>query len=79
MSKQNVQNLISFYLNADMYRQFAIKELSKLDSNKNRINNVKESLKDFSKGLIHSYLLNAANFTALSHENVIFIIYLKIG
>ena len=30
MGKQNVQNLISFYLNADMFRQFAKKELTKI-------------------------------------------------
>ena len=30
MGKQNVQNLISFYLNADMFRQFAKKELAKI-------------------------------------------------
>ena len=30
MGKKNVQNLISFYLNADMYRQFSKKELAKI-------------------------------------------------
>lgn len=65
MNKQNVQNLISFYLNSDMYRQFALKELSKSSDS-----GVKESLRDFAKGLINSYLLSAVNFTAYSEDNV---------
>ncbi|CAF0922022.1 unnamed protein product [Brachionus calyciflorus] len=70
MSKKNVQNLISFYLNADMYRQFAKKELSKINTNDpNSVKSVKESLKDFSKSLIHSYLLSASNFTAMSQDD----------
>lgn len=60
MSKQNVQNLISFYLNADMYRQFAIKELNR---NQDELE-VKGALKDFANGLINSYLLSADNFKA---------------
>ena len=80
MGKQNVQNLISFYLNADMYRQFAKKEMSKLlqidlnssgkeiENNSIRVNDSKETLKDFAKGLIHSYLLNASNFVATTQD-----------
>lgn len=60
MGKQNVQNLISFYLNADMYRQFAVKEMER---NENRAE-VKQVLKDFANGLINSYLLCANNFKA---------------
>lgn len=72
MSKKNVQNLISFYLNAEMYRQLAIKELSKADSTDfSSIQNIKNSLKDYSKGLIDSYILNASNFSASSHDDVI--------
>jgi hypothetical protein len=80
MGKQNVQNLISFYLNADMYRQFAKKEMSKLllinlnssgkevEENSMKISDSKETLKDFAKGLIHSYLLNASNFVATTQD-----------
>jgi hypothetical protein len=76
MGKQNVQNLISFYLNADIYRQFAKKELSKVFSDMSddlsaksiRINDSQDTLKDFAKGLIHSYLLNANNFVATTHD-----------
>ena len=59
MGKQNVQNLISFYLNADMYRQFALKELERDITNTDE---VKQALKDFANGLINSYLLSANNF-----------------
>ena len=62
MSKQNVQNLISFYLNADMYRQFAIKELNR-NQDQDELE-VKGALKDFANGLINSYLLSADNFRA---------------
>jgi len=66
MGKQNVQNLISFYLNADMYRQFAQKEL---DKNKDTDQTeTKLALKDFANGLINSYLLNAVNFTESIHD-----------
>lgn len=75
MGKQNVQNLISFYLNADMFRQFARKELnrhSKESTNVNKldINEIKLALKDFAKGLINSYLLSANNFTSKNHDDV---------
>ena len=69
MGKQNVQNLISFYLNADMYREFAVKELnSKKILNSLDVLEVKMSLKDFASGLINSYLLSAINFVATSHD-----------
>lgn len=67
MSKENVQNLISFYLNANMYKQFAIKELRRSES---EINETKVALKDFAKGLINSYLLSATNFTATDGDLV---------
>ena len=75
MGKQNVQNLISFYLNADMYRQFARKELirnSKESTNANKLSldETKLALKEFAKGLINSYLLSANNFTATNQDNV---------
>lgn len=72
MSKKNVQNLISFYLNAEMYRQLAVKELSKVQStDSSLIQNIKNSLKDYSKGLIDSYILNASNFSTTSQDDVI--------
>lgn len=72
MGKQNVQNLISFYLNAEMYRQFARKELSlKSESNRQTASEVRQALRDFSKGLINSYLLSASNFKATSQDEVI--------
>jgi hypothetical protein len=97
MGKQNVQNLISFYLNADMYRQFALKELTLAESNmkskSSKLNNgsstnadtsstslnlnklddfseVKSVLKDFAKGLINLYLLNAVYITATNSDEV---------
>jgi hypothetical protein len=68
MGKQNVQNLISFYLNADMYRQFALKEL---DTKKDSVGllEVKAALKYFASGLINSYLLNASNFVATNQDD----------
>jgi len=66
MGKQNVQNLISFYLNADMYRQFAQKELEKnkdCDQTETKL-----ALRDFANGLINSYLLSATNFTASTQD-----------
>lgn len=69
MGKENVQNLISFYLNANMYQQFAVKELSQA-SNKNDVKEVKLALKDFAKGLINSYLLSAANFVSNENDEV---------
>jgi hypothetical protein len=69
MGKQNVQNLISFYLNADMYRQYARKELIR-NSNESTspgkltLAETREALKEFAKGLINSYLLSANNFTS---------------
>lgn len=65
MSKENVQNLISFYLNANMYRQFAIKELNRAE---NDTTEIKLALKDFAKGLINSYLLSAVNFIATDND-----------
>ena len=75
MGKQNVQNLISFYLNADMYRQFARKELirnSKESTNfhKQSLTDTKLALKEFAKGLINSYLLSANYFTVTSQDDV---------
>ena len=75
MGKLNVQNLISFYLNADMYRQYARKELirnSKESSNPSKVSlkETKEGLKEFAKGLINSYLLNANNFASISQDDV---------
>ena len=63
MGKENAQNIISFYLNANMYRQFALKELNQTEISE--ISEIKQALKDFAKGLINSYLLNYAN----SEEN----------
>ena len=73
MGKQNVQNLISFYLNVDMYREFAQKKLLILNeqSTIKEKNETKLVLKDFAKGLINSYLLSANNFTAMSQDEVI--------
>ena len=73
MGKQNVQNLMSFYLNAEMFRQFARKELAKCSAEstttpKPDIKDTKLSIKDFAKGLINSYLLSAVNFTAMSQD-----------
>jgi len=68
MGKENVQNLISFYLNANMYRQFAIKEFNQ--TNKNDIKEIKLALKDFAKGLINSYLLSAVNFVSNENDEV---------
>lgn len=68
MNKENVQNLISFYLNANMFRQFAIKELKRTDTN---VKEIKLALKDFAKGLINLYLLSASNFTATDEEMVL--------
>jgi hypothetical protein len=70
MGKKNVQNLFSFYLNTEMYRKFAIKELGKkaLGSD-SELQEVRIVLSDFAKGLIHLYLLNAINFTATDGEN----------
>ena len=69
MGKQNVQNLISFYLNADMYREFAVKELNSAKIlNSLDVLEVKMSLKDFANGLINSYLLSASNFVATSQN-----------
>jgi hypothetical protein len=67
MGKHDVQNLISFYLNADMYRQYARKELVRNSSestlpDKQSLDATKLALKEFAKGLINSYLLNANNF-----------------
>ena len=76
MGKQNVQNLMSFYLNAEMFRHFARKELAKCSdestaSPKPNLIETKLSIKDFAKGLINSYLLSAVNFTAMSQDDVI--------
>jgi hypothetical protein len=74
MGKKNVQNLISFYLNTEMYRKFAIKELGKKAlASESELQEVRQVLSDFAKGLIHSYLLNAINFTAIDGENVIYL------
>ena len=71
MGKKNVQNLISFYLNTEMYRKFAIKELRKNRGASNAdLHGARQILSDFAKGLIHSYLLNAINFTATNNDNV---------
>ena len=79
MGKLNVQNLISFYLNADMFRQFAKKELNRcmeetrqsdMTEKSKRINQVRMAIQDFAKGLINSYLLSASNFTASKCDEV---------
>lgn len=73
MGKKNVQNLVSFYLNTEMYRKFAIKELAKTKSTSNEtpttttsvdIKEIRQMLRDFAQGLVHSYLLNAMNFVS---------------
>jgi len=73
MGKQNVQNLISFYLNADMYRQYARKELIRnsnesTNPGKLTLSETRQALKEFAKGLINSYLLSAVNFTAANQD-----------
>ena len=80
MSRHNVQNLISFYLNADMYRQFAKKELARALllqsdassslSSSTMMSDTRENLKEFAKGLIDTYLLNAMQFISNSSLNV---------
>ena len=50
MGKQNVQNLISFYLNADMYRQYARKEL--IRNSKESTNPSKLTLEETKKGSV---------------------------
>lgn len=75
MGKKNVQNLMSFYMNAEMFRQFARKELAKCSvesttSPKPDLKDTKLAIKDFAKGLINSYLLSAVNFTAMSADDV---------
>lgn len=75
MGKQNVQNLMSFYLNAEMFRQFARKELAKCSAESTTVpkpdaRETQLSIKDFAKGLINSYLLSAVNFTAMSQDEV---------
>ena len=69
MGKKNVQNLISFYLNADMYRQYARKELIRnsnesTNPEKLTLDETRQALKEFAKGLINSYLLSAINFSS---------------
>jgi hypothetical protein len=72
MGKKNVQNLVSFYLNTEMYRKFAIKEIEKAKS-RDDLKEVKQGLYDFAKGLINSYLLSAVNFNMPSNDPVIFL------
>jgi sorting nexin-13 len=73
MGTKSVQNLISFYLNADIYRQFAKKELKKLTNSlitiETDIVEVKMALKEFSKGLISTYLLSAENFNTSNDDD----------
>lgn len=76
MGKQNVQNLMSFYLNAEMFRQFAKKELAKCSdesttSPKPSLSESKLAIKDFAKGLINSYLLSAVNFKSTNQDQVV--------
>jgi hypothetical protein len=73
MGKKNVQNLISFYLNADMYRQYARKELIRnsnesTNPGKLTLDETRQALKEFAKGLINSYLLSAINFSSNNHD-----------
>jgi hypothetical protein len=75
MGKQNVQNLMSFYLNAEMFRQFARKEMAKCSEEstswpKPDVAETRLAIKDFAKGLINSYLLSAVNFKATSQDDV---------
>jgi hypothetical protein len=60
MGSNNAQNLISFYLNAQMYRKFAKSELE------TKRPDTKLALQDFAKGLINSYLMQNVDEVSVS-------------
>lgn len=66
MGSQNSQNLISFYLNAQIYYKFAKKELeSPKDASK-------IAMQDFAKGLINAYLIQNTPEDIINISNIIF-------
>ena len=76
MGKQNVQNLISFYLNADMYRQYARKELIR-NSNESTspgkltLAETREALKEFAKAARIPFFMASKTLVRLVTANVL--------